>query len=367
MRLLSDLERGPAFQFRGRRRVSRKRQAFSLSTAQLGIWFAQQITPGSAAYNIGEWIEIHGSIDPQLFEQALRRVILEAEALRLHFSTDEDIPSQRIGPLPAWSMPFIDLSGKSDAHRLAEAWMLADLGQPMDLAQGRLFKFALFQASPDVFYWYARYHHLVMDGLSMWLIARRVADLYSSLLRRTDSADHAFGTVAALVDQDAAYRISEDFSNDREFWKSHLGNGPEPIRLGSKLRAQSKAFVRHTAYLPRSTTDQLRLIAKRAGTGFAQVVAAGTAVFLHRVSGKTEFIFGLPLSNRTENCRATPGMASNVLPLCLAVRPDMTFVEVVEQTKHKIKEVIQHQRFPTSELRNFQPFGSAHEMQFGVS
>src|SRR5712691_4529399 len=57
--------------------------ALPLSTAQLGIWFAQQIAPSSPAYNIGEYIEIHGSIDPLLFEQALRKVVIEVEALRV--------------------------------------------------------------------------------------------------------------------------------------------------------------------------------------------------------------------------------------------------------------------------------------------
>ena len=71
---------------------------FRLSAAQLGIWFAQQIDPSSPAYNIGEYLEIQGSIDPILFEQALRRVATETEALRLQITDHADAPRQIIGP-----------------------------------------------------------------------------------------------------------------------------------------------------------------------------------------------------------------------------------------------------------------------------
>ena len=35
-----------------------------------------------------------------------------------------------------------------------------------------LFGFALFKAAADHFFWYARYHHVVMDAFGMWLVAR---------------------------------------------------------------------------------------------------------------------------------------------------------------------------------------------------
>ena len=58
---------------------------FPLSTPQLGIWFAQWLNP-SAAYNIGEYIEIRGAINPALFERALRQVVAESEALRIRLT-----------------------------------------------------------------------------------------------------------------------------------------------------------------------------------------------------------------------------------------------------------------------------------------
>ncbi len=59
--------------------------------------------------------------------------------------------------------------------------MRTDLARPIELTSGPLFGFALFKASADRFFWYARYHHIVMDGFSMWLVARRLAGIYTQL------------------------------------------------------------------------------------------------------------------------------------------------------------------------------------------
>ena len=40
---------------------ARTTDVLPMSAAQLGIWFAQRLDPLSAAYNIGEYLEIDGS------------------------------------------------------------------------------------------------------------------------------------------------------------------------------------------------------------------------------------------------------------------------------------------------------------------
>ena len=145
---------------------------FRLSTAQLGIWFAQQLNPSSPAYNIGEYLEIHGSVDAVSFERALQQVVAETEALRVQIIEHAGGPRQVLGPPPSWSMPIIDVSGEPDARAAAESWMQVDLARPIDPTRGPLFGYALFKASDSRFFWYARYHHIVMDAFGMWLIAR---------------------------------------------------------------------------------------------------------------------------------------------------------------------------------------------------
>ena len=124
----------------------------ALSNPQLGIWFAQKLNPSSAAYNIGEFIEIEGPVVLPLFERALRQVVAEAETLRLQISERDGVPQLIVGEAPAWPLPIIDVSGEPDARAAAENWMQADLAQPVDPVRGPLFGFALFKLSPARFF-----------------------------------------------------------------------------------------------------------------------------------------------------------------------------------------------------------------------
>ena len=126
-----------------------------LSSAQLGIWFAQKLQVSSSAYKIGEYIEIEGPIDPILFEEALQQVVLETEALRVQIEEHFGEPRQILGALPSWSMPFLDLTAASDPSAEARAWMQADLSRPIEPTRGPLFSFALLKISSGRFFWYA--------------------------------------------------------------------------------------------------------------------------------------------------------------------------------------------------------------------
>src|SRR5581483_593776 len=121
---------------------------------------------------------------------------------------------QIVGEPPDWTMPLIDLSAAGDAQARAEAWMQADLAQPVDPTRDPVFGFALFKLSEDRIYWYARYHHIAMDGFGMALVARRVADLYTKLSVGPAALGGVFGTLTDLLDADAAYRASEQFAQD---------------------------------------------------------------------------------------------------------------------------------------------------------
>jgi Condensation domain len=74
-----------------------------LLAAQREIWLAQMVDPDNPIYNLGQYTEIHGAIDPALIEAALQQVLAEAEALRVRIFEDINGPRQIIDDPPEWS------------------------------------------------------------------------------------------------------------------------------------------------------------------------------------------------------------------------------------------------------------------------
>ena len=321
---------------------------FPLSTAQLEIWRAQQTNPSNSAYNIGEYIEIHGSIDAILFEQSLRQVVSEAQALRVHIVADG--PRQVLDSPPSWSMQVVDVSAEVDARAAAETWMRADLARPIDPTCGPLFAYALFMARPDRFFWYARYHQIVMDSFGMSLLARRLASVYTALANGRPCNDGSLGPLVSLFEEDAAYRESEQFTRDRVFWFDYLAGQPEPITLRNGRATKSNGTLRRSAYLQSSDLERLETIAHRLDTTPARVVVAAMAIYLHRITGAGNLVLGLLVAGRTPVSRDIPGTVAKVLPLRFSISPSMTGSDVIRQANSQIEQVLEHQQYQLSDL-----------------
>jgi amino acid adenylation domain-containing protein len=323
-----------------------------LSAAQREIWFAeQQLNTANRVYKLGDCIEIYGPIDPVLFETALRQTVEEADSLHVVFVEGSDGPQQVLKPLSKWLMPFVDASEAPDPRTTAQAWMAADVDRPMDLARGPLFSYALIKLEPDRFLWYQGYHHIVIDRFGFALVARRVAEIYTALTCGLTCEREVFGSLRQLLDSDATYRTSEQFVRDREYWMKRFADRPKPVRLAGRPSGVSANPVHRTVSLPLSRVDSLQVAASRAGVRWSRIVIAAVAVYVHRLTGVWDVVVGLPVTARPDRAlKRTPGLVSNVLPLRLSVRPDMSLSELIGQAAEEVSGVLAHQRYRGEDL-----------------
>ncbi|WP_338861074.1 amino acid adenylation domain-containing protein [Mycetohabitans rhizoxinica] len=318
---------------------------YPLSTAQTEIWLAQQLHPDSPVYNIAQYTVIEGAIDPTVFEAALRQVIGEADSLRLQFVESDDGLRQAIGS-PAWSMPVLDLTAEADPQAAVQAWMRADYEQPVDLMQGPLFRYALLKVASKQWVWYQRTHHIIMDGYAFFLIAQRVAQVYSAMCAGREPAPCALGSVLQLLDSDAQYQTSAQRERDEAYWLRHCAHWPEPATLASRAAPALQHRLRQTAYLE---TQALGKYASDAGQ-LAQLLTAALAAYLHRMSGAQDVALGLPVTARLGADRHIPGTLAHDIPLRFTVQPEMNLSSLLQQAV-QIQRGFRYQRYPSEALR----------------
>ncbi|MEU9574414.1 amino acid adenylation domain-containing protein, partial [Streptomyces massasporeus] len=325
-----------------------------LTAAQSGVWYAQQLNPQNTIFNTGEFLEIGGPVDADLFEAALGRVIDEAETLRLRFVAAEDGPAARIVPAGDLdrSLHVVDVSAEPNPWAAARAWMAEDFARPLDTEHDQLFLFALFKLSDDRHLWLHRYHHLLVDGFTVNMVARRTAEVYSALVAGEPVPATPFAPLAQLLDEKAAYRDSERFGTDRAYWIDRLKNCPEPVSLSGEQPALARSLARRTAHLGTNDAQRLRTLASDAGVTWPPALIAAVALWLQRLTGVPEVVLGLPVSTRLgKKARGVPGMVSNVLPLRVAIRPGTTVGELLHQVSGEMRAAMKHQRYQFEDLR----------------
>ncbi|WP_405403341.1 amino acid adenylation domain-containing protein [Streptomyces sp. NBC_01104] len=325
-----------------------------LSAAQSGIWFAHDLDPTGRRYNVAEYKEILGPLDPELMAASWYRLAREADALRIRrierdgtglWQTVDAEPGDR-------ALLWFDMSEQDDPEGAARAWMSAELATPVDLTAGGLCTLALFRIAPERFFFYQRYHHIVIDGMGAAQLDARFAELYAQALAGEPWGPGPFGTLAGVLAEDAAYRGSQAAADDSAHWAEHLAGMPDETPRIAGRRPSAPAgpefdgipFVRRSVFLPAADADRLRTVARSVRTRWSLLLIALVAGYVHRVSGKDELLLGLPVTGRTtELTRRTPSMSSNVVPLRVAVRPGRPLAELVRSVVQEVRHGLAHQ------------------------
>ncbi|WP_255306048.1 amino acid adenylation domain-containing protein [Streptomyces sp. Wb2n-11] len=318
-----------------------------LSTSQREIWFGEQMHAHGAAFRIGEYLEIHGPVQPRLFEEAVRRAVAEAEPFNVRFVEDGGAPWQVLDTVRDWPFPVVDVSGEPDPRAAAEKWMREELRRPVDLGRGPLFSYALFALGPDRFAWYQSFHHIITDAAGAVLVVRRVAELYTALVGGVEAAEHSFGSLRSLLERDAAYQSSPECATDRAYWTERFLRCQDPPRLSGRTGGSpSPVTLRETVRLSEEEAVRLRRAARDAGTHWSVMVIAATAAYTHRVTGERDVVIGLPVTARTDAAlRAMPGMSANLVPLRLEVSADLRVRDLLRQVSREVRRALPHQRY----------------------
>ncbi|NJQ04799.1 amino acid adenylation domain-containing protein [Streptomyces lonarensis] len=324
-----------------------------LTAGQLGLWFAQKIDPTSPAYNIAEYADIRGPLDPALLRRAVRRVTGEADALRVTFGEADEVPYQRVADHLDIPVAEVDLRAEADPAARAHRLMAEALETTADTGTGPLVSLMLLRLADEHWYFHQQVHHLAIDGYGAALALGRIADVYTRLASDPGGEIPPFhAPLDALLREEADYRGSEEFATDRAFWNDYLRGMPEPVGLRDAAAPPARTALRTGRAFDPDWLARLRDAARAAGAGWPTLFIAATAAYLHRARGQSEVVLGLPVTTRrTDTARLTPAMVSNVLPLRLEVSPADTVQDLLRRTSRTVRTVLRHQRFPSEELR----------------
>jgi len=326
-------------------------QGRELMAGQLGIWYAQLLSPDKSVYNIGEYLEIIGDLDTGLFEAAVRRAAGEADGLHLRFRGDGEAVRQYAAEPGEWPLQFIDVSSAADPRAAAEEWMRADLRCPVDLSTGPLFAEALFTVAPGRYFWYQRVHHVVGDGLSAPVFAARAAQLYTSKLASAP-AGAALKPFSVLIDADHCYRASADFGRDQQFWAQALSGFPgAPSISGRRAAGGPQVSARSLQDIEADSADALRAAARRLRTSLGGLMISAAAVYLHRMTGTDDVVLGVPVPGRAMSLLEVPGMTANIMPVRQRVARAMTAGELAAQVSRSVRTGLRHQRYRYEDMR----------------
>lgn len=319
-----------------------------LTAGQQLVWLAQRLAPTSPGYNAAECVEIHGRLDVSSFEHAVRATVAEADALNVCVVEEDGSTAQVPRSTTDWPFPVLDLSGESDPLAAAHRWMATDLAEPVDMTTGPLFGHTLFVLGPERHLWYHRCHHIALDGYGFFLVAQRVAQVY------TAPADTGrwFGALRGVVEADHAYQRSARRELDGRFWQNRFADRPPTPSLTDRIAGPGGRMLRRSTALPEDVTAGLLLLARRGGVSWAELVLAVVARQVHHRTGANEIVLGSSVMGRLGSPAArTPAMIANVVPVRVPVRAGDDLLTVAGSVGREMLAIRPHTRYRGEHLR----------------
>ena len=239
-----------------------------LSSAQLRLWFLDQLGPGNPVYNSSRLCRLTGELNIAALEQSIAGIVQRHESLRTTFVAVDGQPLQSVAPDGNVPLVVIDLSHRTQPAAAALAMADAAAVQPFSLQSGPLMRAFLYRTAPSEHLLLLCMHHIVTDAWSMSVLLHEVSTLYNAAVAGQPSP------LPDLSIQYADYACwQRDWLDqhgqgpDLEFWRQHLDGAPALDLPGDRARpaVQSYTGVESRLDVPAFLVDRLRTIGRRQG------------------------------------------------------------------------------------------------------
>ncbi|ORA20731.1 non-ribosomal peptide synthetase [Mycobacterium arosiense] len=332
--------------------MDREDRALPLTRGQLDIWLSQEAGFAGTQWQLGLLVKIDGTVHHHAFEQAITQAVAEAEPGRVSFFEVDGQVVQKPVDYPHVELTLDDLRGAPDPVQEARERASSIQRTPMAL-NGQLFKFVLFQTGHEEFYLFGCCHHIAIDGLGMALVCRRVATIYSAMVAGKPIPDAYFGSAQDLVDLESGYEASEDYAEDKAYWSEHLPPESGPVdRLPTAAGEQDHYSPSASVQLDPSVANRIKELSKKLAIRRFSVTTAACALLVRGWSGSgSEVALDFPVSRRVRpESKTLPAMLAGVVPLVLTTEPKSTVADFCKHVDKRIRELLQHQRFPVHAL-----------------
>ncbi|MEV1250027.1 amino acid adenylation domain-containing protein [Nonomuraea sp. NPDC049750] len=322
-----------------------------LSSAQLRLWLLDQMGDGGDAYHVPLVLRLTGRLDHDALLAAVRRLAERHESLRSRYAWDGGEPVQEVMPAEAVTVTVARLPAGRDAETETRAWLRRLVSAGFDLEHAAPCRAGLLQLAPDEHLLALVAHHIAIDGWSLDVLQKDLADLYRALSAGAEPAPA--GPAARYADHVARQRDRTGDDAHLAYWRDRLA-GLAPLDLPAD-RPRPPVWSPAGAALRFEVAAPLRaavteLAARHGATPFMALLAA-FQVLLGRYAGTGDVAVGTVLAGRSgPEFDEVVGLFVNTVVMRADLSGRPAFAELLDGTRRDLLHAHEHQDLPFERL-----------------
>ncbi|RKG67197.1 non-ribosomal peptide synthetase, partial [Corallococcus exercitus] len=320
-----------------------------LTPGQAGLWFLQQLAPGSAAYNVAGAARIEGALDVRALQAALRSLVERHDGLRSVFVSRGGEPVQRV--LARVDVPLREVDASADDEGAFLARMQEDIERPFDLVAGPLLRASLYLRADGARVVLLTLHHLVTDFWSMAVLLRELASAYAPAGQQA-TPGVAASDLAAVRRHEV--RRASRAAGQWAYWEQELTGEIPPLTLPVDRPRPPVSTFRGGAeriHVSSEVVERLQALALQESTTLHGTLLACYQLFLARQTGQERMRVGCPAAGRN-GAEVMDAVAYLVNPLVIRTElgGDPSLREVVRRARERMMGALEHADVPFVEL-----------------
>lgn len=320
-------------------------ELYDLTNPQKSIWLTEQFYKGSSVNNICGTVLIDDVIDFDKFSLAINILIRDNDAFRIRLLIDSN------GDVKQY---FADYTESTFViHDILNYDELATLETrmattPFNIIENDLYNFQLFKFPDGKGGFVLSTSHLIVDACTASLIASKVTNIYSSLIKGEEPCE-APTSYINYINSEKEYLNGTKFEKDKEYWDSQFWTSPEFGIIPSlkESNSQSSAASRQSFLIDSFTVEEINTFCKNNKLSLFNFFMGVYAIYIGKISNLDEFVLGTPILNRTTFIeKTTPGMFISTVPFKFVLDSDNTFVQYAQKIAIDSLGMFRHQKYP---------------------
>lgn len=316
---------------------------YPLTPTQEGILFHSLVDPDSEAYFEHVSFTIRGKLCSRTMEQSFAKLVERYDVLRTVFIyTETEQPLQIVLSQREPRMDYRDLSAYSTAERQRwiEEYKARDQQQKFDLETGPLIRMAIFRIDERTHQIIWRFHHIIMDGWCLGILAQDLFHIYEALAANAPiqlSPPYPYSDYIQWLGE-------QDQDEALQYWRDYLDGYELQAAIPSSRGTGEKGVFDHRKYpfkWDAETTRRLHKLAVDNQVTLSTVFHALWGILLQQYNHSEDVVFGSVVSGRPPELpgiESMVGLFINTVPLRVKSDEHTSFQELLRKVHDSILE-----------------------------
>lgn len=321
------------------------KELYDLTNPQKSIWLTEQFYKGTSVNNVCGTVLIDEIINFDHLLTAINIFIRDNDSFRIHIKIDTNgNVKQYFSDHIERTFEVVDVANNEELITLENQMATT----PFDVIENDLFDIKPFRFPNGKGGFVVNTSHLVADACTASLVASKIMNIYSSLIKGEQITEPATSYVN-YINSEKEYLTSPKFEKDKEYWDSQFNSIPEFGTIPSlkSSTAESSSACRQLFKFDSSLVENINLFCKDKKISLFNFFMGIYALYIGRVSNLDNFVLGTPILNRTTFTeKTTPGMFISTVPFKFSLSGDDTFVQYAQKIGLDSLSMFRHQKYP---------------------